>query len=396
MSRGSRARALAVTVTVVLTALLAPASPAAADPIDVPDSATLTVEGDGSGHGMGLSQYGAYGAARAPHNLRSGQILDFYYPGTSTGRAAGKVKVWISGDDERDLVVGGVRGLTVRNLATGRTWRVPANGARLWRVRPNRAGDNVVSFRTRRWRTWRVVDGDVELSAGRRPLALHTRAGTTRYRGTLRLVRFHRKRLTVNVVPMEHYLRGVVPAEMQAGWPQQALRAQAVAARTFAAHERGDGNRYYDLCDTAACQSYGGASAEDRRSDDAVRATAGDILTYRGETAYAQYSASNGGWTVADDRYPYLVAQRDPHEGTSSDYYGWRRQVAARVIERAYDIENLTGIEVETGEGRGPRVETVWLESSTGWTGRVTGESFRRNFGLPSTLFEIAGVRSTG
>jgi SpoIID/LytB domain protein len=258
------------------------------------------------------------------------------------------------------------------------------------------SGDSVVSYRTGSWHRWRVLRGDVEFAAGKAPITLHTPAGSVRYRGALLSTWHEGKRVTVNVLPMEAYLRGVVPAEVAAAsWPQQAMRAQAVAARTYAAYERQHGgNPDYDLCDTAACQAYGGASAEYATSNTAVSKTAGRILTYHGKTAFAQYSASNGGWTV-DGGEPYLVARKDPYEGTSPDYYGWTVRISARKIEKAYRIENLSSIAVESRDGngrRGGRVVTVRLASTTGWTGTVTGDSFRRNFGLASTMFEITSV----
>lgn len=396
MSRGMRVLALAVTTVAAVAAVgPAPSSAAAADQLwEVPDSATIVIRGDGSGHGKGLSQYGAYGAAN--RGLTAGEILDFYYPGTGRGETGGRVRVWIRGDDDRDLVVDAVRGLRVRNLRTGRSWQPRGTGARRWRVRPNRAGDNVVSYRTRRWRTWRVLDGDVELSAGRRPLTLRAPGGAARYRGSLRSVRLPRQRITVNAVPMEHYVRGVVPAEMAASWPQQALRAQAVAARTFAAHERGAGNTYYDVCDTSACQVYGGVAVEHRAADRAVAATARGILTHEGEIAFAQYSASNGGWTVDGGR-PYLPAQQDPYEGGSPDYYDWRRSFTARQVERAFGLGNLTRLGVESRDGHGPRggrVTSVRIRTAAGFDDTVTGEKFRRNLGLPSGIHEITAVRA--
>lgn len=383
-------------IAVLLTAVL-PAAPAEADdPYDVPDQAVITVTGDGSGHGKGLSQYGAYGAARAPYHLTSEQILDFYYPGTRHGEARGKVRVWLSGDTDDDLVVDAQPGLTLVALANGRTWRLSERGATRWRLEAVSGGGTRVAYRTGRWHTWRTLDGNAQVSDGGSPLTLRTDAGPTRYRGILRSTRHDGDRVTVNVVPMEKYLRGVVPAEVSASqWPQQAMRAQAVASRTYAAYEREHaGARPYDLCDTAACQAYGGANVEYSTSDAAVRATARRILTYRGETAFAQYSASNGGWTVDGGR-PYLPAKPDPYEGSSSDYYGWTVEVTAKQIEDAYNLGNLTYLGIESRDGLGPRggrVQVVRIKTEGGFDGTVTGDSFRRNFGLRSTLFEITDV----
>lgn len=385
-------RVLSAFVLALLAGLLTSGPADADETYPVPDTATITVEGDGSGHGKGLSQYGAYGAAR--EGLKVGAILDFYYPGTRLGTGLGRIKVLIS--DAAGLVVEDRDGLTVRSLATGRTWAPREPRATRWRVRANGAGESVVSFRTGAWHTWRVLRGDAEFAAGGKPLSLRTSDGSVAYRGALRSVDHPGGRVTVNVLPMEQYLRGVVPAEVAAAsWPQHAMRAQAVAARTYAAYEREHTtNPDYDLCDTAACQAYGGASAEYPTSDTAVAKTATKVLTHHGETAFAQYSASNGGWTV-DGGQPYLPAQSDPYEGTSSDYYGWTVEVSAAEVEAAYNLGNLTSIAVETRDGHGPRggrVLTVRLKTEGGFDGTVTGDSFRRNMGLPSTLFELTSV----
>ncbi|GAB3780075.1 SpoIID/LytB domain-containing protein [Nocardioides ungokensis] len=392
MKRSSTVLALAATVAATLVG----SSPASADtPYTVPTPATITITGDGYGHGKGMSQYGAYGAAR--QGLTFKQIVSFYYPGTALGETGGQVKVLISADDDRDLVVDAARGLTVRALASGRSWKPDVPRASRWRILPS-GSRTQISYRTSGWHSGRTVRGDVQLSAGSRPLTLRTPDGPVAYRGALRST-FHKDtRVTVNVVPMESYVRGVVPSEMYASWPQQALRAQAVASRTYAAYEREHtSNTAYDLCDTAACQAYGGYTGEAASSDDAVAATARRIVTYQGATAFAQFSASNGGWTVAG-QFPYLPAQQDPYEGTSKDYYGWTVTLTDADIEKAFNLENLTSIGIETRDGndrddsRDGRVETVRLVSSGGFDGTVSGEKFRSKFGMRSTLFSIDRV----
>lgn len=174
-------------------------------------------------------------------------------------------------------------GLTVGNLASGRTWKLREQKATRWRVRPNAAGDQVVAYRHRTWRTVRVIKGDVELAAGGKPLTLRTPDGPVRYRGTLRSVDRGGERVTVNVATMEQYVRGVVAAELSSIWPQHALRAQAVAARTYAAYER------------------------EHTADTAAAKTAGRILTLQGETAFAEYSRATaaGRSTVAGPKGPH-------------------------------------------------------------------------------------------
>lgn len=392
MSRGIRLTAL--TAALVLALPVAPA--AADDPYqDFPQDAVVTIEGDGSGHGIGMSQYGAYSAAR--DGVRYREILRTYYPRTRWGSLGGSIRVLISADDDRNLKVDAVRGLRIATQRPRSSTRPSVNGATQWRVK-RRAGRNVISFRKGSWKVWKKVRGDVTLSAGKRTLRLRTPEGPVDYRGSLRSTMYQRERITVNTLPLEHYLRGVVPAEMQAGWPQQALRAQAVAARTYAGFQReAQAFRPYVICDTAACQAYGGASAEAGPTTTAVRRTAKQVLTRDGETAFAMYSASNGGHTVEGPAFAaaYLPAQPDPYEGTSADYYGWsvRVPVSKMLEEYDYDELQLIGIEDRDGNGSyGGRVERVRVTAGSRYTDTITGDDFRLDWGLKSTLFRITSV----
>ena len=401
------ARVVAVLSAAALAVLglVAPAN--AVDPVfPVPPSATITIDGLGFGHGRGLSQYGALGAAQQGRTHE--QILRFYYPGTGRGEVAGQVKVLITRDTSRDVVVGARVGLTVRGLGTGRTWTLPArrDGRRVarWRITPVSAGRSAVSFRTGAWHRWRLVAGDAQFAAGGRPIELFTPAGPVDYRGALRSASSSSTGLdrdTVNILPLDSYLKGVVPREVPALWPTEAVRAQAVAARTYAAYERAHApaSRHYQLCDTAHCQVYGGFSAEHPSSSAAVVATARTIVTAGGEPAFAQFSASNGGYSVAGD-FAYLQARPDPydHYDPDGDGDGWRTTVTDQDIEKAYNIDDLASIRIDTRDGKGEwggRVQTITLTSAKNWTGTVTGESFRRNLGLRSTLFTITSVDET-
>ena len=93
-----------------------------------PGSTAITVTGHGFGHGHGLSQYGALGAAG--QGLTWEQIIDFYYPGTTWGAIGGKVRVLITADTGRDVQVVAERGLKVAGLTRGRTWRLPPVAAK--------------------------------------------------------------------------------------------------------------------------------------------------------------------------------------------------------------------------------------------------------------------------
>ena len=236
-------RATALTIGLALLAALAPLAPASADEAwTVPDDATITVDGLGFGHGRGLSQYGALERGKAGQAYR--EIVDFYYPGTTWGRAAGTVRVLVSADTTPDVVVDARPGLTVRRVG-GAKVRLPSRlsgrGVTRWRIQPLTGGRSAVDGLTARWVRWRTFAGDAELAAGGAPVVLRTPGGAVAYRGALRSATPGRGgRDTVNVVGFDGYLKGVLPKEVVAStWPVETLRAQAVAARTYAAYERG-------------------------------------------------------------------------------------------------------------------------------------------------------------
>ena len=367
--------------------------------LQVPDNAVITIDGRGFGHGHGLSQYGAEGAAR--RGLSARQILHFYYPGTRTGRHAGRVNVLITAGIGKPTTVVARPGLKVHDLMKGTTTPVPVRGpaskATRWRMAGNGAGGTAVSYRTGGWHVWRNLPGNGEFRSSGASLTLVVGGSRTTYRGTLRSlapVSRATHRITVNRVSLEGYVRGVVPREMPASWHQAALQAQAVAARTYAAFESGDPyDTRFNLCDTSSCQVYGGRSAEVSRTNKAVAKTSGQVRLHHGEPAFTQFSASNGGW-VADGGQPYLVAEKDPYDGWSGNLvHTWSTAVTSKAIEKAYPaVGNLQSISVTQRDGNGQwngRALTMKLTGSRG-TVTPTGDEFRGALGLRSTWFDLA------
>ncbi len=346
-------------------------------------------QGRGCGHGRGLSQYGALGRANAGHTHR--QILDFYYPNTRWGEIGGNVRVLITGDTTRDVTVLAQQGLSITALRSGRTWTPRIADVRRWRIDSDASGDrSVVSYLTGSWHRWRDFAGEAQFSGGG-PITLVTPDGRVSYRGALRSAApgTGPDRDTVNVVSLENYLRGVVPREVPALWPGAAVRAQSVAARTYAAFERADApsGRHWQICDTAHCQVYGGHSAEHPDSNAAIAATREQVLTHNGDPAFTQFSASNGGWTVAGG-FPYLPAKQD-----SFDHYPvWQATRSADEVDRHWPaIGDLESIEVVTRDGNGQwggRVLRIKLTGDQGST-TVDGSTFASYLGLKSSWFDV-------
>ena len=243
-----------------------------------------------------------------------------------------------------------------------------------------------------------VVDGTpightLELTGTGAPLAFEGR----RYRGSLRLIASGRGVEVVNVLDVEAYLRGVVPAEMSASWPMAALEAQAVAARSYALsslHPAAD----YDLCATVDCQVYRGMDAENPRSDRAVAATEGVVVTYDGRVARTYYHADSGGATASSSEVwgtavPYLVTRPDAAGPGSVDRWRVRLNgttIASSLAALGHSVGTVTGLRV-LGLSQSGRVDLLEILGSTG-TATLNGiqlADLTQRWGLKSTRFHV-------
>lgn len=151
-----------------------------------------------------------------------------------------------------------------------------------------------------------------------------------KYYGSFEYTRSGSVLTVANVVSMEDYVRGVVPYEMSPSWPLEALKTQAVCARTYAyANLHKHSRQGFDLCNTTECQVYFGTNAASELTDRAVAETAGQVITYDGELIDAVFYASNGGASEDSENVwynalPYLRAVRDDFEAlTNTAYTDW-------------------------------------------------------------------------
>jgi SpoIID/LytB domain protein len=403
---------LAVGLAVAVLVLSGSAAPVSAtagsQSYPVPASGAYMLTGHGFGHGRGMSQYGAYGAAARGVGYRA--ILRHYYPGTSTAVAGGRLRVLVTSDTTPDLVVSPAPGLRVHDLGSGATYRLPVvPGATRWRLGVE-ADRTVLDYRTSRWHRYAAggrpaLVGDGQLDADG-PLTLWTPSGSSAYRGGLRAASpppgtvTRDARDTVNVVSLEDYLRAVVPAEMPPSWSLEAVKAQAVAARTYAVWSRDQrSRRSWQICDTVSCQVYRGVAGEHPRADVAVARTARQVLTYGGRAAFTQFSASNGGWSAAGSR-PYLVARPDPYDDhPANPVHSWSTRLSASRVTRAFPrLGRLQRLVVtrRDGHGRwGGRVLTIVLDGSRRDV-TLSGDRFRWVFSLRSTWFSAGRTARRG
>ncbi|WP_030482590.1 SpoIID/LytB domain-containing protein, partial [Nocardioides aequoreus] len=395
-------RRAVVTSAVLSTALagalaVAVAPPASAERVSqsftLPADGEVTVTGRGYGHGHGMSQYGARGAAR--QGLDHQQILGFYYPGTEAGKATGGIRVRITADTDGDTRAPAQSGLHLRRGSDARLLPARLGGERVsvWRMRTS--GDRVLvaGYAGGSWRSFaRVPKAGAFVRSGGAPVTLRLPSGDRTYRGVLR----HDARMTINVVSLDDLVRGVVASEMPASWEPAAVRAQAVAARTYAAFDRAaNKSRAWHTCDTTACQVYGGVGAEEPRGNAAVDATSRQVRTFDGAPAFTQFSSSNGGWSSQGSR-SYLAAQADPYDDekvSGNPNSVWRVTLTRKRLQAAYpSAGRVQRLVVTERDGNGSwkgRVEELKVVGSKR-TVTVSGNAFRSSFGLRSSWFRFS------
>jgi stage II sporulation protein D len=199
----------------------------------------------------------------------------------------------------------------------------------------------------------------------------------------------------INVVDLERYLDGVVGSEMDPSWPQAALQAQAIVARTYAVANLGTREWLgYDLRAGEQDQAYKGVAAETPSVVSAVSSTRGKILIAGADVVHAYYSSCDGGYTSGGDALadpqPYLVAQRDPYCTTSPDD-GWSASVDAQTFASALrasfgDLGSIVSVAVGSRDESGRALSVA-----------ISGSKDARV--IPATTFRaLAGnhvVRST-
>ena len=236
-----------------------------------------------------------------------------------------------------------------------------------------------------------------------------------RYYGGFRYERIGGDLTVVNIVDLETYIKGVVPYEMSSSWPLEALKVQAVCARSYAyinIHSGKHTSYHFDVCNTTDCQAYYGAGTNSssyqatERTDQAVDETAGEYAWYDGQVIEAFYSSSHGGasesvynvWGTSLEQYPYLCGVEDPYEAdmaSKNSYSSWTvsytsSELAQRLENYGYDassgIESLT----LTYSGLGNVIQ-VRVNYRDGGSDTIRPSSMRSVFGISSIRFTVNG-----
>ncbi len=327
------------------------------------------IDGRGWGHGVGMSQYGARGYAEAGWGHR--RILSHYYRGT-------KLRV-VPARPVRVLLA---EGKSLVAISTTRPFRVIDARGKVRKLKPGRR--TLAASRT----LLKGLQSPLRFEPGVAPLQLDGEG----YRGALVVERQGGSLVVVNHVRLDRYLRGVVPWEMPEEWHPEALRAQAVVARSYALATLKPG-KLFDLYADTRSQVYGGIRAEEDSTNRAIGATAGRVLLWRDRVATTFYHSTSGGRTasVADvwpkaRVVPYLVSVPDPYDNISKHHrWGPFRMTPAEVgkLIGTPDVRDLLVERAASG-----RVTEVAVKVGAGLR-RIEGQDFRRDFGLRSTWFTV-------
>lgn len=357
-------RALLRTVLAATLAALALAPTAGA-------SVSWVIRGHGFGHGVGMSQYGAYGYARQGKDY--GFILAHYYTGTTIGRLSGPriVRVLLA-IEPGDVGFSSATSACGQSLDPERDYEAHRVGSG---VRLRSSGGKPLADCGRKLRA--AGDGQIDV------------AGIGPYRGALEVVPTDSDAGSLNVVnalPVDQYVKGVIPNESPPSWPQSELRAQAVAARSFALTVDVGGNGFGLYSDTRS-QVYEGLASETATTNAAADATRGQVVMYGGEIAETYFSACSGGHTESVQNVffgppvPYLVGVPDPY-----DYYcplhSWTLRFTGPEISAklgAYLDGRLVKVLV-TKRGVSPRI--VWAKLyGTGGVTKIRGDQLASALG---------------
>ena len=340
----------------------------------LPASSVVVFSGHGWGHGLGLSQWGAYGYAK--HGWTYDQILAHYYSGTTLGQAKVSTVRVLVGETKTTKLVSGTAG-TVTDAAGTKVALDPETTVVL---KPKLA-----------------LAGHPELQppftfTAKQPIAIDERP----FRGKLVASSDGKVVHLVDVLGLEAYLKGVVPAEMPSSWSPEALKAQAVAARSYALAHLTKG-RDFDVYGDTRDQVYGGVDAEATNASVAVDATKGQVVLYKGKVADTLFFSTSGGRTASalestGTNIPYLVPVADPYD-TLSPYHSWGPVLldgakVAKLFKVASPIADLVPTNGPSG-----RVKTLSVVSDDESTATLTGNAVRGALELRSTWFTPALLR---
>ena len=368
-------------IVLLAALLLAPSSSIAAE--------RLVIKGGGFGHGVGMSQYGAMGQAKLGRSYR--EILRHYYAETDIQKLSSVPTVRVLLQSRPKVSFTGAVQAGDRRLQPGKTYNVVVSGAG-------------VALRSSSGKKLKTFPAPLRVVGPRgAPFRLVGGAMSGSYRGALEIRPARLGGLNaVNALDLESYVRGVVSRESPASWPAEALKAQAIAARTYAitTNKPGDGFDHYP--DTRS-QVYAGVAAETPTTDAAIAATRSEVVTHRGRPVTTYFFSTSGGRTenfefgfVGGLPKPWLKSVEDPYDNVSPRHRWDFRFTTGQAKAKLGSLVKGSLKEIKVVQrGVSPRVVKAEVVGSEGTTA-VDGPTLRREFGLYDTwaYFTIVGAEA--
>ena len=366
-----------MTLLLACLAALALAVPAA----DAGAATIWKVKGGGFGHGVGLSQYGAYGQAKAKRGWK--KIVRHYYRNTTISPTSAKtVRILLLPYQSRVKFSSASSACGV-TLSEGKTYSAARSG-------------NGVVLRNPKGKVLKNCGGLLSATGGK-SVKLH---GKGSYRGALhvRPSSVPGRVNAINALGVDPYVQGVVALESPSSWPMNALRAQAVVARSYGLASS-VGGKGFDLYDTTSSQVYGGIRAETARTNQAVRDTKMQVVKYGGKVAQTFFSSTSGGHTESNEYVfggkpiGYLRGVKDPWDKVSP-YHRWVRKFSFRSMQSRLS-EHVRGKLrkiVVLRRGDSPRIFRARLVGSAGKT-KISGQELKGDLGLLDAPWNIKKIK---
>jgi len=213
--------------------------------------------------------------------------------------------------------------------------------------------------------------------------------GQKRFAGKLNLFVLDSEILVVNVLGIEKYLNSVVGSEMPTKWPIEALKAQAIASRTYALKQKG--NNLFDIDSTQKNQVYNGLESRTYKTIRAVKSTRSLVLTYKNKLINALFHSSSGGMTensqdVWKNKYPYLSSVKDFDKNNPK--FRWQKKISSNELINLFPkIGGLKNIEILdiTSTGRVKNLILIGAYDSD----QISGVDFRKRLGLNSNFIRF-------
>jgi stage II sporulation protein D len=352
----------------IVAALVGGSSRAATtQPTTLAARTVLVLSGHGYGHGLGMSQWGAYGYAK--HGWTFDKILTHYFVGTTLGTTSvSSIRVLLAQEK-------------TSTLAATAPWTVTDAAHQVVQLDPSTPlvlGTDL------------TVNGQVLTAPltfrSTQPLSLDGKA----YRGRFVVSVVAKQLQVIDVVGLEAYVKGVVPAEMPANWAPEAVKAQAVATRSYALANAAK-DKQFDVYGDGRSQVYGGVAVETAASNAAVDATRHQVVLYAGKPADTMFFSSSGGRTASSLEttgvaVPYLTSVVDQYD-TISPYHDWGPVLFDLAkVQKALKLAQPI-VDMQLTPGTSPRAKRVTAVLADGTTTTFTGNTLRAQLDLRSTWF---------